>query len=419
MAHPSVRSDPSTQATFSPAQAEFLLSHRGREALARLTEADLAPGNRLRLVERLRNDFDPAQVDALIRQAELRLRARAKFPHADRLYFTPQALEQATAWEIGVRRAAWIHRRAPAGPILDLGCGIGGDTLALAGYRPVIAYEQDPVRLRFAQANAQALGLDDRIDFRLADWTQELAAGRLPQAAAAFVDPSRRRGARRIFRPEEMQPPLSALLALRDHVPGLAVKMAPGVSVEAIPAPCGVTFISHQGVCKEALLAFPPLDTPGARRAWVHAQGSWHELTAIDEPSPVGPLRPGMVLHEPDPAVIRAGAFPALCRLLDAHLVDPTLAYLAGPRPAQGTPAEPFVCSFRVEEIHPFHLKALNRRLQALGIGQVELKKRGAPFAPESLRNRLRLTPGGRAAVIFFTRLEGRPVMLLARRLPG
>lgn len=418
MAHPSVRAHPSTQAAFSPAQAEFLLSHRGREALARLTEADLAPQNRLRLVERLRDDFDPAQVDALIRQAELRLRARAKFPHADRLYFTPQALEQATAWEIGVQRAAWIHRRAPAGPILDLGCGIGGDTLALARLRPVIAYEQDPVRLRFAQANAQTLGLDDRIDFRLADWTQELAAGRLPQAAAAFVDPSRRRGTRRIFRPEEMQPPLSALLALRDHTPGLAVKMAPGVPVEAIPAPCGVTFISHQGVCKEALLAFPPLDTPGARRAWVHTRGSWHELTATDEPSPVGPLQPGMVLHEPDPAVIRAGAFPALCRLLDAHLVDPTLAYLAGPRPAQGTPAEPFVCSFQVEEIHPFHLKALNRRLQALGIGQVELKKRGAPFAPESLRTRLRLTPGGRAAVIFFTRLEGRPLMLLARRLP-
>ena len=66
-------------------------------------------------------------------QSRLRARARAKFGEAaDRLYFTADGLEQAT-------RSRW----PPAGPrrfaqaavrrIADLGCGIGGDLLPLAG----------------------------------------------------------------------------------------------------------------------------------------------------------------------------------------------------------------------------------------------------------------------------------------------
>ncbi len=407
-----------TGGEFTLEQVEYLLSPRGREGLRRLAHADLSEANRLRLVERLRNVHGPPEADALIRQVLLRRRARAKFPHAELMYFTAQGLEQATTWTIARRRAAWLHASLPPGPVLDLGCGIGGDLLALAHHRPVIAYEMDPVRLRFAQANVQALGLGPAVQFCQGDWRQDLSEGALPPAVGAFVDPSRRRHGQRLHGLARMDPPLTALLALRTQVRALVVKAAPGVQGWELPPQAGVTYISHRGVCKEALLAFPPLDRPGARRAWVHAGQEWYVLEASEGPSPpVGPLEPGMVLHEPDPAVIRAGAFVPLCRLLEAHLLDPELAYLAGPRPAQGTPAAPFVRSFQVEEVHPFQLKALNRRLQALGIGQVELKKRGAPFAPESLRRRLHLVPGGRAAVVFFTRVGCRPTMILARRL--
>ncbi len=409
---------PGTDAEFTLEQVEYLLSPAGQEGLRGLAHADLSEANRLRLVERLRGVHGPQGADALIRQALLRRRARTKFPRAETMYFTAQGLEQATAWAIARRRAAWLHAHLPPGPVLDLGCGIGGDLLALAHHRQVIAYEVDPVRLRFAQANVQALGLDHRVQFHQGDWRPDLANGRLAPAAAAFVDPSRRRRGRRVHGLARMDPPLSALLALRPRVRALAVKAAPGVQSWELPAQVGVTYISHEGVCKEALLAFPPLDRPGARRAWVHTGREWHVLEAAAGPAPpVGSLEPGMILHEPDPAVIRAGAFATLCRLLEAHLLDPDLAYLAGRRPALGTPAAPFVRSFQVEEVHRFHLKTLNRRLRALGVGRVELKKRGAPFAPESLRHRLRLVPGGRPAVVFFTRVGCRPTMILARRL--
>ena len=398
------------------AAVDFLLSPAGATALARLAGCDLAPENYLALLGDLRKSFTPEQAGALLTQATLRRRAAGKFPAADRLFFTPEALEQATAWPIAQRRAEWIQRSAPPGPLLDLGCGIGGDTLALARHRPVIAYETDLVRLRFAQANAAALGLADRVAFRLADWTAEMAAGRLPSAGGAFADPARRAEGRRLFGLAQMIPPLSVLLALQARIPALGVKVAPGVADDEIPPGCGVEFISHERTCKEATLWFGPLAGGGGRRAAVHDGEGWHTLDASGRKPPVGALAPGDFLHEPDPAVIRAGPFAELCATLGAHLFDPQIAYLVGAKAAQGSEAAPFVQSFAVEEVHPFSLKRLNQRLAALGIGQVELKGRGLPIEPESLRPRLRLVKGGRAAVAILTRRGDERLLLLARR---
>lgn len=396
-----------------PATLDFLLSPAGRAAAAALVDEDLSDAHSLALLTHLRRYHRPEEAGALLALARLRRRAAAKFPAAAHLFFTAEALEQATAAPIAVHRAAYLDQLAPPGPLLDLGCGIGGDLLALARLRPVIAYDLDPVRLRLAQANVEALSLAHRVEFRLADWTVDLAAGRLPAASAAFADPARRAEGKRIFSLHRLQPPLAALLRLHAAIPTLGVKVMPGVQDAELPAACGVEFISHAGVCKEAVLWFGPA-ARHPRWASVYADEAWYTLVASGAPPPLGPLVPGMTLYEPDPAVIRAGPFAELCALLDAHLFDPQIAYLAG----NARHTSPFAQPFAVEEIHPFSLRTLNQRLHALGIGAVELKKRGVPFAPEELRPQLHLVPGGRPAVIFFTRRGAQRIMLIAAR-PG
>lgn len=396
----------------------FLLSPAAQTALQQLQQIDLSEPQTLSLLADLRRSFSPPEAGALLSIARLRQKAVRKFPQALSLYFTAEALEQATAHEIADHHAAWIDTHAPAGPVLDLGCGIGGDSLALARHRPVIAYDTDPVRLHFAAANAAALGLADRVDFHLADWTNHLAAGRLPPVAAAFADPARRVDGQRVFSLHQMQPPLHDLLKVQAQIPALGVKVAPSVQDEEIPAGCSVEFISHERTCKEAVLWFGPLARLDVQRwASVHDGETWHTITASGTPPPLGRLQPGMYLHEPDGAVIRAGAFVELCELLHAHLFDAQIAYLAGDRPGVDTDAAPFVQSFEIEAILPGSLKELNRRLRALSIGQVELKKRGVPIEPESLRPRLNLTSGGRAAVVLFTRQGKERVTILARRI--
>jgi hypothetical protein len=288
----------------------------------------------------------------------------------------------------------------------------------------VTAYELDPVRAAFAAANAAELGLGDRVEVRVRDWRQDLEAGLLSAAAGAFADPARRVNERRVFHLAEMQPPIEALLRLQVQVPVLGVKVMPGVAGADLPAECGVEFVSHEGVCKEAVLWF------GAAR-W---RGRWaavvtgEQITRIpgdEQPPPMGELQPGQVLYEPDPALIRAGCLGWLCRELEAHLFDAQIAYLVA---APGQPHR-FAQAFAVEEVHPFGLRLLNRRLRELGVARVELKKRGFPVEPETLRPRLKLSGRGRQATVIFSRraparegariTEDEHIMIIGRRLEG
>ena len=405
-----------------PATIPFLLSAQGRAAAEELRDAALGDAHLPAVLTTLRRRFDADQAGALVTLARLRRRAAAKFVDAEHLFFTAEALEQATAGDVAQQHAGWLDRHAPPGVVLDLGCGIGGDLLALARHRHVVAYELDPVRAAFAQANAAVLGLTDHVEVRTRDWVADLRAGRLPPAAGAFADPARRVDERRVFRLGQMQPPISALLELQAIIPLLGVKVMPSVADADLPPDCGVEFVSHQGVCKEAVLWF---GSANWRRKWAAlVQGDSSERVAGDEEAPpLGDLAPGQVIYEPDPALIRAGCLAWLCRRLDAHLIDPEIAYLAGNswRPDHVAQA------FTVEEVHPFALRLLNQRLQELGVARVELKKRGFPVEPESLRPRLKLARQGRDAVVIFTRILNRHpgthgdehFMIIGRRLGG
>ncbi|MFN8494782.1 MAG: hypothetical protein U0350_44680 [Caldilineaceae bacterium] len=382
----------------TPETVEFLLSPNGRAATQTLATADVSEANTLLLLNELRRTFTANQAGALLALVRLRRRAVDKFPLAEQLFFTAEALEQATAWPVAEHRAAWIDQYAPPGPVLDLGCGIGGDTLTLAQRRRVIAFERDLLRLRFAQANAEAMGLAGQIEFRHADWTVLLTNHQLPRAVAAYADPSRRSAGKRVFSLHQIEPPLAALLQLQQQIPALGVKVMPGVNEIELPAQCGVEFISHAGVCKEAVLWFGALAVH-QRWASVHTASQWHSLVASGKTPPLGPLRPGYFLHEPDAAVIRAGAFYELCERLAAFLFNAQIAYLVSPQ----LKPDPLVQSFLIREIHSFSLKVLNQRLQVLGIARVELKKRGFPVEPETLRPRLKLAKQGSAGVVIFT----------------
>lgn len=187
----------------------------------------------------------------------------------------------------------------------------------------------------------------------------------------------------------------------------------PGVQDDALPAHCSIEFVSHQGVCKEAVLWFDVLQGQEQRWASIYLQNIWHRLDASGLNPPLGSLSPGQWLHEPDPAVIRAGAFAELCLDLKGHLFDDQLAYIVSSHQC----THPLTQSFVIDEVHPFGLKRLNRRLMDLGIGEVELKKRAAPIEPEQMRHRLKLVPGGQSAVIIFTRKGDERLVLICRRI--
>ncbi|NTU83422.1 MAG: SAM-dependent methyltransferase [Chloroflexales bacterium] len=389
---------------------QWLLSPAGQALLAELAGRDIADADALREVERLRRRVAPEQARAALEMALLRRRARVKFPQAERLYFTREALEQSSATPVAAHRAA----RLAAGPyshIADLCCGVGADALALAAAGvAVTAVDRDPLRLAMCQANADALGLAPRVSTR----EQDLLAEPPPLAEALFCDPGRRAGGRRRFSVEAYEPPLAHVLGWQARTPALAVKLGPGVDLAELPADAEVEFTSLDGELKEAALWCGPLARV-ARRATVlrrSADGHVETHTMLSEhtesPASSFILPPSSFLYEPDPAVIRAGLVTDLGGQIGAAQIDHQIAYLT----AELRTATPFARAWPVLTWLPFSLKALRARLRGLGAGAVTVKKRGSPLDTDALARQLS-GDGERPLVVVLTQVVGRPTALI------
>jgi SAM-dependent methyltransferase len=384
---------------------EWLRSPPGQAVLAELARTPLSERDVLPTLSRLRTHYPADCARAAVEQALLRQRARAKFPAANQLYFTREALEQASSAPVATHRA---HRLAAhATHVLEVGCGIGGDTLALAQAGcHVSALEHDPLRLALAQANAEALGLAGRIRFVHADALHDP----LPAAEALFCDPARRAGGARRFDPEHYTPPLSAVLGWRGQFPALAAKLAPGIDTAALAdvAPAELEFVSLDGELKEAVLWCGPLAATARRATLLRSSAAPVSLTDAELP-PVPPLaQPAAVLYEPDPAIIRAGLVAHLAQRLGAAQLDPTIAYLT----AETAQPTPFARAWPIREWLPFSLKRLRARLRALSAGAVTVKKRGSPLDTDKLARQLSGN-GAHPLVVVLTQVQGQHAALI------
>jgi hypothetical protein len=342
--------------------------------------------------------------------ARQREKARPAFgADADRLLFTGDTLEQAGRPALAERRAGRLLGGG-VGPVADLGCAAGTDTIALArAGASVVAVDRDPVARELTALNVAALGLRG-VQVHDADVVDLVAAaddGRVAGCDAAVLDPARRAGGRRLLNPDRWSPPWSTVLGLLDRVPRCVVKVAPGLDHDRVPDGVEAEWVSVGGSIVEALLWGRGLSATWRRATLVGADGVV-ELTADTDPgpAPVGPVRGW--LHEPDPAVIRSGLVSLVAADLGATLVDPTIAYLTSDSPADS----PWVTSYAVTDVLPFNLKRLRALLHARDVGRVTVKKRGSPIEPETLARQLR-GPGSGSAVVVVTRVAGAPTVLV------
>jgi len=390
----------------------YLLGPQGRALLDELAAETLSPDTRLATATRLRRYLEPGIAAAAMEMALLRQRATRKFSRADRMFFTRDGLEQATAEPVAVHRA---ERYAAAGiaSVADLGCGIGGDALALAGTgAQIIAIDKEWSHVILARENATIYDVGEFVHPVLADLTElpALAVG------AFFFDPARRTPTgpqlapgRRLHSVEEYRPPLSLIHAWRSRVPNGAVKVGPGIDYAELPVDVEAEFVSLDGEVREAVLWFGELRTGATRRATLLPGG--HTLTDRDpDESPV--LLPRRFLYEPDGAVIRAHLVGRLAHLIDASRIDPHIAYLTTdtPRPT------PFAKGYRIDDHFPYQLKRLRSYLRERDVGNVTIKKRGSPLDVDELRQALRLR-GHRDCTLFLTQVMGQPTVLIGQPL--
>ncbi|MFF7856082.1 methyltransferase domain-containing protein [Streptomyces sp. NPDC007904] len=387
-----------------------LLTPEGRALLDEVRGTD--PAHELAVATRLRREHPAELVSAALGQARLRQRAAAKFgaEDAQRMFFTPNGVEQSTRASVAAYRARRFGELGVTS-VADLCCGIGGDAIALAraGIR-VLAVDRDPLTAAAARANAEALGLADLIEVREADVTEVDTAG----FDAVFVDPARRGGRGRIFDPEAYSPPLSwAVEAARGAPRAAALKVAPGIPHEAVPGDARAEWISDGGDVKEAVLWFgtAPAAGPAGAEGAVRATLLPGPRTLLSRGLPDPAVRlPGRYLYEPDGAVVRAHLVAEVAEQLDGGLIDATIAYVT----ADEHRPTPYATAYEVTDRLPFNAKRLKALLRERRVGTLTVKKRGSAVEPEELRRKVLPKPQGTEAVtVFLTRVDGAPTMLL------
>jgi len=386
---------------------EWLLTDDGQRLLTEAAHvyAD-AEGDIVRAAQRVRRtEPDHSRAAAALTTVQLRVKAVPKFgADAVRMYFTPDALEQATRARVADHRAARLKAAAPAS-VIDLSCSIGGDLVATSRAGLTAAgVDLDPIRVAMARANLAALGLAGAV--QVADATTIDTSG----FGVAFLDPARRTGAGRSFNVEDWLPSWSFVTSLL-HRPAV-VKLAPGLPHDLIPDRVEAEWVSDGGEVKEAVLWSDYLATC-RRRATVIGPGGLASLEDSDDPydgrdRPVRDL--GRYLYEPDGAVIRAGLVTAVAAGVDGGLVDEHIAYVT----SDASFRTPFAHGYEVLEVLPYREKLLKAALRERGIGTLTIKKRGVDVVPEQLRKRLQLS-GDNAATLVLTRIKGAGAALLVR----
>ncbi|QRN80847.1 MAG: SAM-dependent methyltransferase [Nocardiopsis sp. BM-2018] len=419
-----------------------LLTEAGREVLAEVDPAaaakdPLVTASQLRenpKVAALDPDLPVSElVNAVMTQVSLRERGRAKFgENAERMFFTPNGLEQSTRRTVAEYRAERTARHLPGSVAVsggggrasagDLCCGVGADLLALAGRGvSVEGVDADPLTVAVARANIEALGLSGHARVREGD-VNEVTAGDYP---LLFCDPARRGGRGRVFDPAAYSPPWDVATRLAERAEAACLKAAPGIPHEVLSPAASAEWISVDGELKETALWFGTLGfgaggSSAARRATVlHERAgllaSEGPVAHLDEepdlgPAPVAAAR--RYLYDPDPAVVRSHLVAEAAARVDGALLDERIAYFTSDRAERS----PLWRVLEVLEFAPFSLKRLRAAVRARKAGTVTIKKRGSAVDTEKLRRDLRAR-GPESVTVVLTRIGERPFSLLCREV--
>jgi hypothetical protein len=360
-------------------------------------------------VARWRRVHAAEYVSAAVRLVESRRRGKGKFERADRMWFEPIGLEQATAEPVARHKAQRFARSV----VFDLCCGIGGDALALAGSAAgVIAVDIDEGMTHRTRWNAEVYGVGHRVAPLLAR-----AEGMpIPPEALVHIDPDRRaQTTTRARSIDDYTPGLGHLRALIKSSRGGAIKLGPASDFATAfgGLPVEIELVSLGGECKEATVWYGDLAGVRRRATCLPAGATW---TDRDSPSNAGPTavaaEPSTWVFDPDTSLVRAGLLDGFATAHNLARLAPGCDFLTGPKRV----LSPFLTAFRVDAILPLDLKRLRRAVADRKLGPLEIKTRGIDLMPEDLRKSLR-PQGPNAATLLLVGGSGPSLAIVAQRV--
>ena len=373
------------------------------------------------------------------------------------------ALEQSTAQDIGRWKAnLWPNE----GTVHDLCCGMGGDSFFLPATLKITGVDLDENRLAMYRYNSRVMrGTEDQTI--LAD-VREVAkqngkempaslsrtcsgTGMTNTTPADFftIDPARRAIEGENQRDlRNLTPSFEEVIEISKHYKGGMAKIPPGYPICEILRGTEILYIGSRTDCRECLLLFGELaknpdhvravmvDKTGnaiaeydftrdeKREARNESEQSQYDhnyelegkdrvyrTSSSESDLPLGSV--SKFIAEPAPVLLRSHLFGAVALASDktAHLISPGIAYVTSEAPLPS----PAFATFEVLDSAEISTGAVRAMLKAHDIGKLTLKLRGVKVDPDQEIKRLK-PKGKNSATLFYTRLDGEKVAILARR---
>jgi hypothetical protein len=307
---------------------------------------------------------------------------------ADQALLTAQSVEQASRLEVAAHHAEQFRN---CEHILEIGTGAGSDTAALAKVTTKItSIEANPSLAQMARHNLALQGINNVI---ILDGCAEDVLSNLDLQTfdGLWSDPSRRDDqGNRIKNPADYRPSLNLVMTLRVNGPR-GIKVSPALNIDPLAPGWAREFIGVADECIEQTLWSGTNIADGtlclADRAiiWAPAvEAALPEILGTDE-LPTG------FLVEPHNALIRTGYLGSWFAQNECRVIDDKIAY--GIRAIQ-LPVTELAQSFKIIESFDFNIRQIGARLRELNwTNQTEIKMRGFPESPETIRQKLKLPP--------------------------
>ena len=315
--------------------------------------------------------------------------ARCILPH--------RAFEQASSEQTAAAK------RLSGGRLLDLTCGLGIDTTAMAErFESVVAIERDEVLAEVVRENLRRQGIDN-VEVVTAS-AEEYVAACKEQFDWIYVDPDRRTDqGRRVVRLEDCSPNVVELWpALKRISSRVAIKNSPLFDVEEafrLFGHCGVEVLSLAGECKEVMIYADGREPALAAEAVGKGRVEFKRSEIVNWPMPEEfAATEYSHLIIPDVALQKA-------RLVRHALHD--VADVWSENSFGFARTEPHDVLGRVEEIariEPFDMKALKRELKGVG---TDITMRDFPHPLDEVRRRTGMRSGSEVRLAL-TKVEGR-----------
>ena len=376
-------------------------------ALLRLAQDDfLAHTSPLKIAKNLRRSTSLTRAALVMEQAQLRIRAKQKFPLADEMFFTKRGLEQSSGMNLSHFKAKQFAEHES---VLDVCCGIGGDLLGLAGRNPAnenlatTGIDNDPVTSLFASQNLQHFLQARQILHSTATiHNSDFADIDLNDFSAIHLDPDRRKG-RRTTDGRHFSPSLIDVFNRVSESQMVSVKVAPATPTEdSFPEQLHRQWIGDRRECKQQILWLGS-DLPKSQRSatLVLDDGSNYHIGCEGRTDIERTLAPSLqrYLYEPHSVVLAAKLEDHLAAKHNLQRIAKSTSYFV----SEALVEEPLLKRFKVIEMFKLDLKTVHRFLSEKDVGEVEFKQRGIDKVTFDRFRKLKLS-GSKKATLFLTR---------------